>query len=424
MKHPRFAPLALAGAALATAAATTVVTTGPANARELVIGFQCDRSGPTQLVGNYLCDGAHDYIRLANKEGMFGEGNSVRAFEIDHGYNVPRGVEAYERSKESGHVTYGLYGTAQTYALTPKLTADKVPGTSPGFGSAGAANGKSYPYIFPVAATYWSQAGAAIQFIMDEWKASGQSGLPKIAYLYYDNPAGREPLEVLHDIQSRVGFELREYAVPPPGVDMRPQVLDIVRRYKADWVVNHTFGKAPAVSIKELSRLRFPMNRVIGFVWAASEADIAAAGWEAAEGYQALQFAGVGQNHKVIDRIKAMYAEEGKPLPEKKMAVSVYYNRGVFIGALHARAIANAIEAVGADNVTGDDVRKGFESISGFTLGGFMPPLNLTPEDHEGGGWVQVYQVRGGKWVPLTDWMQGYREVVMEHVARAEPPKG
>ena len=66
------------------------------------------------------------------------------------------------------------------------------------------------------------------------------------------------------------------------------------------------------------------------------------------------------------------------------MAVSVYYNRGVFIGALHARAILNAIEAVGADNVTGDDVRKGFESISGFTLGGFMPPLNLTPEDHEG----------------------------------------
>ena len=419
MKHPRFASLALAGAALAAVASTT----GPANARELVIGFQCDRSGPTQLVGNYLCDGAHDYIRLANKEGMFGEGNSVRAFEIDHGYNVPRGIEAYERSKESGHVTYGLYGTPHTYALTPKLTADKVPGTSPGFGSAGAANGKSYPYIFPVAATYWSQAGAAVQFLMDEWKASGQQGLPKVAYLYYDNPAGREPLEVLHDIQGRVGFELREYAVPPPGVDMRPQVLDIVRRYKADWVINHTFGKAPAVSIKELSRLRFPMSRVIGFVWAASEADMAAAGWEAAEGYQALQFAGVGQNHKVIDRIKAMYAEEGKPLPEDKMAVSVYYNRGVFIGALHARAILNAIEAVGADNVTGDDVRKGFESISGFTLGGFMPPLTLTPEDHEGGGWVQVWQVRGGKWVPLTDWMQGYRDVIMEHVEKAEPPK-
>ena len=417
MKHPGYAFLGLMSTALAVAMA------GPAQARELIIGAQCDRSGPTQVVGNYICDGAHDYFKLANKMKMFGEGNSVRAFEIDHGYNVPRGVEAYERTKEAGHVSYFLYGTPHTYALTPKLTADKVPGTSPGFGSAGAANGKSYPYVFPVAATYWSQAGAAVQFVMDEWKASSQAGLPKIAYLYYDNPAGREPLEVLRDIQGRVGFEMREFAVPPPGVDMRPQVLDIVRNYKADWVINHTFGKAPAVSIKELSRLRFPMNRVIGLVWAAAEIDMQAAGWEAAEGYQAIQFAGVGQNHKVIDQIKAMYAEEGKPPPEK-MNVSVYYNRGVFVAALHAQAIANAIEAVGADNVTGDDVRKGFESISDFSLGGFMPPLNITPEDHEGGGWVQVWQVRDGAWVPTTDWFQGYRDVIMEHVEKAEPPKG
>ena len=71
MKHPRIATLAVASAALAAA-----LTAGTASARELVLGFQCDRSGPTQLVGNFLCDGAHDYIRLANKTGMFGEGNT------------------------------------------------------------------------------------------------------------------------------------------------------------------------------------------------------------------------------------------------------------------------------------------------------------------------------------------------------------
>ena len=124
---------------------------------------------------------------------MFGEGNTVRAFEIDHGYNVPRGVEAYERSKEAGHVSYGIYGTPHTYALTPKLTNDQVPGTSPGFGSAGAANGKSYPYIFPVAATYWSQAGAAVKFVMEEWEASGQSGLPRSRTSITTNPADVSP---------------------------------------------------------------------------------------------------------------------------------------------------------------------------------------------------------------------------------------
>ena len=243
---------------LLTSATALMMLTGPVSAKQFVLGMQCDRSGPTQNVGAFLCDGVHDYVRLQNKKGTFGK-HTVRVFEIDHGYNVPRGVEAYERTKEAGHVSYALYGTPHTYALTPKLTAAKVPGTSPGFGSAGAANGKAYPYIFPIAATYWSQGSASIHFVLQQWEKEGNSGLPKIAYLYYNNPAGREPLEVLRDLQTKLGFELGEFAVPPPGVEMRPQVLDIVRRYKADWVIAHLFGKAPSVSIKEFSRLRFPI---------------------------------------------------------------------------------------------------------------------------------------------------------------------
>jgi len=403
------------GAAVAVALSATV----PAQAKEFVLVRQCDRSGPTQNVGAYICDGVHDFVKLANKQGMFG-GHSVRVFEIDHGYDVPRGVEAYERTKQAGHISYGLYGTLHTYALTPKLTEAKVPGTSPGFGSAAAANGKVFPYIFPIAATYWSQGAAAVKFVMDSWKAEGKSGTPKVAYLFYDNPAGREPLEVLHALRDKLGFELREFAVPPPGVEMRPQVLDIVRRYKADWVIGHMFGRAPAISIKELSRLRFPLNRVISFVWGGGESDINVAGWDTAEGYQALQFAGVGTDHKVIRDIIAMYKAEGKPAPEE-MKQSVYYNRGVFMGALHSKAISIAIEAKG-ENVTGDDVRKGFESIKNFSLDGFLPPVTITPEDHEGGGWVQVWQVKGGKFVKATDWMQGYRDVVMDFVSKAEAP--
>ena len=35
--------------------------------------------------------------------------------------------------------------------------------------------------------------------------------------------------------------------------------------------------------------------------------------------------------------------------------------------------------------------------IQGFTLGGLVPPLQVTPTDHEGGGWVQIFQVKGGR---------------------------
>ena len=393
----------------------SVAAAGVAQAKEFVLGFQCDRSGPTQTVGAFLCDGVHDYFRLVNKQGKFGAGNSVRVFEIDIAYNTPRGVEAYERHKAAGALTYMIWGTPITYALTPKLHKDHIPGTSPGFGSAGAANGKEFPYLFPMAATYWSQMAGAVKFMQDKWKAAGKSGQPKVAYLFYDNPAGREPLPVLRDLQKQLGFTLREFAVPPPAVEMRPQVLDIVRNYKADWVITHLFGRAPGISIKELSRLRFPMNRIISFVWGGAEADINVAGWKTAQGYQSLQFAGVGQDHQIIRDIKKMYQDEGKAPPMDKMKISVFYNRGILIGAFHAEAIANAIKKHG-NNITGEHTKEGFENIRNFSMGNFAPPVSVTPEDHEGGGWVQVWEVKGDKWVPASKWMAPYRDVVMKHV--------
>jgi branched-chain amino acid transport system substrate-binding protein len=55
-----------------------------------------------------------------------------------------------------------------------------------------------------------------------------------------------------------------------------------------------------------------------------------------------------------------------------------------------------------------------------------LPSLTVTPEDHEGGGWVRIYQTKGEKLVPVTDWLRGYREVVLEEikkVAKAEEKK-
>ena len=59
----------------------------------------------------------------------------------------------------------------------------------------------------------------------------------KIAYIFYDNPAGREPFPVLEELQKLEGFEMRTFAVPPPGVEMGAQVLDIAQRYRADFVL-------------------------------------------------------------------------------------------------------------------------------------------------------------------------------------------
>jgi branched-chain amino acid transport system substrate-binding protein len=311
-----------------------------------------------------------------------------------------------------------IYGTPITEALNQRLEQDKIPGTSPGFGIAASADGTYYPYLFPIAATYWSQGAAAVQFAKQQLGGSLKG--KKIAYIYYDNPAGKEPLPVIEDLQKQEGFELRTFAVPPPGVEMGAQILDITQRYRPDFVISHLFGRSPSVSIKELKRNGYPLSKVLGLVWASAEGDIlAAGGWGVAQGYNTMQFAGAGDDYPVRQQIKEMYKKEGKA-PPKEMDDTVYYNRGVFQAAIQVEALKNALKLTNGKEPTGTEVKKGFEEIHDFTLGGLVPPLQITPTDHEGGGYVRIFQVKGEKLVPETDWFRAYRDVVWEQVKAAE----
>src|SRR5689334_18109210 len=399
---------------LAVATGSLAVATGAfAQSKELIFGFQCDRTGPTATVGTVLCPGYHDYIGLINSKGGV-EGYKIKVIEVDNEYKVPPAMEAHERFKKEGAVLEALYGTPQTAALNKKLEEDKILGTSPGFGTSAAADGKKYPYTFPIAASYWSQAGAAMEFVKE--KLGGLKG-KKIAYLFYDNPAGKEPLPILEELAKSEGFELRTFAVPAPGVEMGAQVLDIASRFKPDFVIAHLFGRAPSVSIKELKGKGYPLSKVVSFVWGSAEADIIAAGGMAlAEGYNTMQFAGVGTDFPVLKDIQAMYKAAGKQ-PPKEMESSVYYNRGVMTAAVQVEALRNAIKAKGGAQPNGEDVKKGMEAVKGFTLGGLLPPMELTPADHEGGGWVQIWTVKGGKLVRTKDWFQGYRSTIQKHLA-------
>jgi branched-chain amino acid transport system substrate-binding protein len=406
--------------ALAVSAAAGSWLAGPAAAqqKEVLIGVQCDRTGATQITGVTLCPAMHDYYNLINAGGGV-DGYMVKADEIDNEYKVPQAVEAYQRQKQEGAILMTLYGTPMTVALNQRLEEDKIPTTSPGFGISAAADGIRYSYLFPIAATYWSQGAAAVQFAKD--KLGGDLKGKKLAYIFYDNPAGHEPMPILEELQKREGFELRTFAVPPPGVEVGAQVLDITQRYHPDFVIAHLFGRSPAAAIKAFKSNGYPLSKVVGLVWASSEADIqAAGGFGAAEGYHAMQFAGAGDDYPIRQQIKAMYKKEGKEPPKLMDDNTVYYNRGLLQAAIHVEAIRNALKQTGGNKPTGPDVKKGLEQIRDFTLGGLVPPLEVTPTDHEGGGWVQVFQVKGGKFVKETDWFRAYRDVVQSALKTAE----
>ena len=75
-------------AAVAVGAIAFAAGVAQAQDKEVVIGLQCDRTGPTQLVGVYPCPGYHDYVALLNSKGGV-EGYKVKVLEIDNEYKVP-----------------------------------------------------------------------------------------------------------------------------------------------------------------------------------------------------------------------------------------------------------------------------------------------------------------------------------------------
>ena len=119
-----------------------------------------------------------------------------------------------------------------------------------------------------------------------------------------------------------------------------------------------------------------------------------------------MQFSGVGTELSGAERDQGDVQEGRQATAEGDGRPRCIYNRGILDAALHIEAVRNALTLTDGKPPTGADVKKGFEMIQGFSLGGLVPPLQVTPTDHEGGGWVQIFQVKGDGLVKETEWFQ------------------
>ena len=88
----------------------------------------------------------------------------------------------------------------------------------------------------------------------------------------------------------------------------------------------------------------------------------------------------------------------------------VLYNRGVYNSMLIAEGIRNAQKLTGKTVVTGEDVRRGLETLNidearlkELGLEGFAGPIKLTCTDHNGHRPAFMQQWDGEKWVKISE---------------------
>lgn len=393
--------------------------------------------GPYAPGGSGFFGGMIDYFQMLNDRDGGINGVKLTWEKCETEYNNARGVECYERSKKKGPtgatVVHPL-STGITYSLIEKATADKIPLISMGYGRTDAADGRVFPYVFPLITTYWSQNTAKIKFI--GMKEGGMDKLKgkKIVNLYHDSAYGKETIPVLDLQAKKYGFSVTHIPVPHPGNEQQAQWLQI-RQIRPDWVILRGWGVMNPTALKAAARAGFPRNKIVGVWWSGAEEDVIPAG-DAAKGYIAAGFNLPGTNFPVMQEILKHVYKKGKGEMEDTSRIgSIYDTRGVVAGIITAEAIRTAQGKYGKKPITGEQMRWGIEHLNiddarlkQLGAVGLMQALKVSCMDHEGGGAVKFLQWNGKKWNVISDWIASdqslVRPMIEESAAKYAKEKG
>ena len=393
-----------------------------ASADEQFIGLPSYRVGPYASGGSGLFGGWIDYMQLVNERDGGVNGVKLTWEECETEYNNARGVECYERLKKKGSTGNSVFqpvSTGITYSVLDKVAQDKIPMVTIGYGRTDAADGRVFPWVFPMITTYWSQASAIVNYMGQKEGGMDKLKGKKIGLLYHDSAYGKESHAIMDKLAAKHGFEVIKIAVAHPGNEQQSQWLQI-RQAKPDYVVLWGWGVMNPTAIKAAAKTGFPREKLIGVWWSGAEEDTIPAG-PAAKGFVAAGFNVAGANYPVVADIKKhVYGKNKGNMEDKARVGSVYYNRGVVHGIITVEAIRKAQEKYGKGKaLTGEQMRWGFENLNlddarlkALGATGFMPPLKITCADHEGPGKVKFQQWDGSQWKVITDWVESDRPLV------------
>ena len=414
--------VSLACAALSGA---VVPTAAMAQAKEQFFPVLVYRTGAYAPNGVPWANGYVDYLKLVNARGGI-NGVKLSFEECETGYATDKSVECYERLKGKGATVIQPLSTGATFALTEKAPIDKIPLITAGYGRSESADGGVFKWNFPLAGTYWVAADAIIQQLGK--KEGGLASLKgkKIALVYHDSPFGKEPIPLLQERASQLGFQLSLLPVTAPGVEQKATWLQ-VRQQRPDYVVLWGWGVMNSTALKEAQATGYPREKMYGVWWAGAEPDVKDVG-QGAKGYNAVTMQhGTEKGADVVKEILSKLHDKGQGTGPKEEVGDVLYMRGLMSAMFAVEGVRQAQEKYGKGKVvTAEQARWGYENLNltqakldalGFK--GVMRPVSTSCQDHMGANWARVHTWDGSKWQFTSDWLQADEQIIKPMVKAA-----
>jgi branched-chain amino acid transport system substrate-binding protein len=377
------------------------------------------RTGPFAGSGIPIANGMNDYLQMLNERDGGINGVRIAIDECETGYDTKKGVECYDGVKDKKPVIMNPWSTGITLQLIPKAAVDKIPILSMAYGLSASAVGDSFPWVFNPPATYWDGLSMIFRYI-----GGKEGGLDKlkgktVGYIFFEGGFGREPIPLLEQFAKDYGFQVKTYPVTVQEMQNQSAQWLNVRRDRPDWMIMWGWGAMNPTGIKEAIKINYPRDKFISIWWLGDD-DMRAGGADA-KGVVSLNFQGVGAQYPAIQDILKHVVDKGKSqVASKEKVGEILYNRGVYNSVLIAEAIRNAQQITGKKVVTGEDVRRGLETLNitearwtELGLPEFGGPVTgISCSDHNGHQSAFMQQWDGTKWVKTSEWIVPMKEKV------------
>ena len=391
----KHAAAVLAAALPAAVLAAGLSAAGPARA-DVNVCVWGTITGPDALV-NGMSYGTRDYFEFLNQSKGGVAGSKVNALLLDGRYKLDEELKIYRRCVDQENAVFvNGWSTGAAKALRDQINSDAVPFMTESFSSE-VLDPAKLPYIFMAGPTYEQQM---IIGLRDLAKKGGK----KVVLMHGDNEYGRGPVNVVRQSGEieKLGLQLADtIEFRYDAQDLTAQMLRVKSR-SPDLVYIQASAPQALVILRDAAKVGVPAAKIMGNIYDISPSIPEQLG-ASAEGFRAIQaYADFGAD---IPAMKDIDAFGAKNKIEKK---DVYYMKGWLEGIAMAAAIESSIKKNGGQ-VPSDvaafrkSVRDEMEGLKGLDDGGITPPLDYS--NHQGSTQARIAEIKGGKYVPVTDWI-------------------
>lgn len=365
----------------------------------LKIGCIVDASGPYALYGKDIANSQRDYARWANDNELVPD-VEFETRVTDGGYKIEEEVMAYKRYRDSWHAPFVFnFASGAAFSLGPMAMEDKIILASQ-TDDPSLYDPNRHKYTFVARSDYATQFLSGVRWLIEK------KDISTVSWMGADVRSARMLWEVMSPWLEEQGLSTVEAWFPGGALDLTSQVIQ-AKNAGAELVLSPGSPPTCSAALKAARDKNYDPDWVM-WKWGMAE-QLAADQPELSEGVLVpLPNSIFGEEVPGMEPLKEMH-EKRHPTDTH---MEVYVGTWACMDVILRGGFKPSIEKHGfEEGIKAQNVYNELLALKDFDTGGLTPKINYLENDHRPHMGAKLYEVKDGKYSPVSDWSLISREV-------------